>query len=136
MLSCRDVAPALKLVGEYDAKKGHSCAEITSAFLSFIEFHQVLSEPEYISSVRNAATLAREASDQLVNAKIVEDALCEATAWNRACWTVLGGQYGGAERGGMEKEVESWPVVSAAQVESHDEDDGGWELQESKRNES
>jgi hypothetical protein len=107
--------------------------EITSAFLAFVDFHQVLSDEPYCNNIKQAVQLALAARDQLVDAKAVEDRLCLRTSWNRACWTVWGGQYGGAERGGMERETCQWPVADADVIRSDDpnEDDGGWELQES-----
>lgn len=43
-----------------------------------------------------------------------------------------GGQYGGAERGGMEREVETWPIAPITARAATEDDDGGWKAYESK----
>lgn len=105
----RDIAPALKLT------------KITATFLTYIEHHQVVEEIQ--ADIAQAAQLARDAHDQLVSSKAFEDALCEGKGLNRAAWTVYGGEWGGPERGGLEKEGE---VHQPEPAINDDQDDGGW----------
>lgn len=107
-------------------------ADITSAFLSFVSFHRVLSESELTTSIAQAAKIARSARRQLLEAKILEEQLCNGMGWNRASWTVWGGQYGGVERGGLEYEESSWPVSGDSSASTGCEvDDGGWKVESS-----
>jgi hypothetical protein len=109
LLMVRDIAPALKLT------------QITSAFLSFVEHHHVVEEIQ--DQIAQAAELARGAYDRIKSSKVFEDALCEGNGLNRAAWTVYGGEWGGPERGGLEKEGEIHQPESDIK---NDEDDGGW----------
>jgi hypothetical protein len=52
-----------------------------------------------------------------MDAHRLESALADGEGWNRAVWTVWGGQYGGAERGGLEKEMPEWPLAEVSDGE-------------------
>jgi hypothetical protein len=95
-------------------------AEITATFMTFIEHHNVV--PEIAQDLSAAAALARGAHTLIIEAKAFEDALCDGTGWNRAAWTLWGGEWAGAERGGLEREGE---VHIPEQVEGSD---GGWNV--------
>ena len=96
-------------------------AEITSAFLAYIQHHQILLD---IAGLDDAVALAVEAPARLQDAKALEDALCAPHSWNRSAWTMWGGVYGGPERGGQEQEE---PAVH--ENEAADVDDGGWSVE-------
>jgi hypothetical protein len=96
---------------------------MTSAFLAYVQHHEVLPD---IAGFADAAALARDACGRLEDAKGFEDVLCSPLGWNRAAWTMWGGVYGGAERGGQEKEVRAEDPSGA------DADDGGWSVDPGK----
>lgn len=104
--------------------------EITSAFMSFLTHYDVFPEPELKSIFQRAAIIARLAPHKLVEAKQLEEALARGDGWNRASWTVWGGTYGSAERGGLEKESNSWDTQPPPDVGITD--DGGWTVDPSK----
>ncbi|KAK8858805.1 hypothetical protein IAR55_003035 [Kwoniella newhampshirensis] len=109
-----DFGPALKL------------SQITAAFMSFLAHYDVISEPQLKPAFQKATNIARSAPQQLVDAKYLEEAIARGTGWNRACWTVWGGSYGGAERGGLEKEDSAWATRSVGGEDISD--DGGWTI--------
>ena len=76
--------------------------------------------------MQRAAALARAAPKQILEAKQLEEVICDAQGWNRAAWSAWGGSYGGPERGGMEKEAESWGMDPVPPAGIKDADDGGW----------
>ncbi|WVQ96553.1 hypothetical protein IAU59_003658 [Kwoniella sp. CBS 9459] len=85
---------------------------ITAAFMSYLVHHNVFSEPNLNAAFKRAADIARAAPQQLVETKQLEDAISLGSGWNRACWTIWGGNYGGPERGGLEKEENQWGTKS------------------------
>jgi hypothetical protein len=95
---------------------------ITSAFLTYVDYHQVLPD---IASFTAAVDLAHQAPVRLRDAKDVEDALCSPFSWNRAAWTMWGGVHGGPERGGRERE-DHRPTIKAEELVA---DDGGWSVE-------
>ncbi|WWD18696.1 hypothetical protein CI109_103150 [Kwoniella shandongensis] len=105
----------------WDFEPAEKLSKITSAFTSFLLHYNVLSEPELKDAFERAATIARLAPSNLIEAKLLEEALARGDGWNRANWTVWGGTYGGVERGGFEKEVDSWSARPTTEG-----DDGGW----------
>lgn len=97
-----------------------------SAFLSYVDHHQVFPEQPYASRFAAAAAIARTGPRLLLEALRVEDALARSEGWNAATWSLWGGQYGGADRGSMQ--TEEWPVESGL-VQNSDSGktgDGGW----------
>lgn len=98
--------------------------EIVAAYLTFLDHYAVFPEPDLAQQVKRAAGLARSAPRLLRRAKHAEDVICAPAGWNRAAWSAWGGDYRGAERGGMEKEPVSWG--SGLRREETSEDDGGW----------
>lgn len=89
-----------------------------------MEHYQVLIDiPEFAT----AAALARRSPTQLLDAKAMEDILSDSRKWNRASWTVWGGEYAGAERGGWEYEGSQWPQQEDSV--NRVEDDGGWKVE-------
>ncbi|OCF44367.1 hypothetical protein I317_01812 [Kwoniella heveanensis CBS 569] len=101
---------------------------ITAAFMSFLTHHKVLSEPALSAAFERAAYIARSAPQQLIEAKQLEDAIGFGSGWNRGCWTIWGGNYGGPERGGLEKEENQWGSSSNVVDEQaeKDADENGW----------
>ena len=97
-------------------------AGIVSAFLCYLLFHRVLSEPDFLQPLIEATNIARAAPRRLLQAKALEDALCNPAGFNRTAWTEWGGRWAGPERGGPEQEV-------VAQEEEANED-GGWKYVE------
>ena len=95
--------------------------EITSAFLAYVQHHEILPD---IAGLDDAVALAVEAPARLQDAKALEDVLCSPLSWNRSAWTMWGGIYGGPERGGLEKEE-----AAVRENEAADVDDGGWSVE-------
>ena len=95
--------------------------------MSFIRHYDVLSESELQSIVETTTALARKASQQILDAKKLEEVLANSRGWNRAAWSVWGGSYSGPERGGLEKETQGWGAdLGQISDELEFKDDGGW----------
>ncbi|WRT68005.1 uncharacterized protein IL334_004980 [Kwoniella shivajii] len=114
---CRDFDPAYKL------------SVITAAFMSFLVHHQALSDPNIQPGILEAAAIARSAPQALIDANTFEHMISNGSGWNRACWTIWGGSYGGAERGGLEKESISWGEQPPLQSGGDESDDNGWTVE-------
>ncbi|OCF75590.1 hypothetical protein I204_04447 [Kwoniella mangroviensis CBS 8886] len=113
----------------WDFEPAHKFTVITAAFLSFLVHYDVLPEPALQASLRKACDIAHSAPQALLDAKALEDVLSSGTGWNRANWTMFGGSWGGAERGGLEKSSISWGKQNANQEPSEGvADDGGWSV--------
>ena len=99
---------------------------MTAAFLSFVRHYGVFSElePKLCAAFESATLIARQAPQQLRDAKQFEEAICDNRCWNRAAWSVWGGEYGGPERGGLEREVLQWGTEIGPT--KGEDDDGGW----------
>ncbi|WWC62823.1 uncharacterized protein I303_105421 [Kwoniella dejecticola CBS 10117] len=118
-----------ELTGARNFEPAHKFAVIASAFLSYCTHYNVLCESELRGPIERAAEIARTAPQALLDAKLLEDSISLGTGWNRASWTLFGGSWGGAERGGLERESISWGENNASEVarnERSSSDDGGW----------
>ena len=71
-----------------------------------------------------AVQIARHASTQLREAGLLEGILTDSRNWNRASWTVWGGNYAGVERGGKDSEG----TRRREGVPQRIADDGGWQV--------
>jgi len=96
---------------------GLTSTGISASFFTYIEHHRVFPDEPLKSRFEEAAALARSSPRLLMDAHRLESALADGEGWNRAVWTVWGGQYGGAERGGLEKEMPEWPVAEVSDGE-------------------
>lgn len=110
------------LVGEYS-----DMSEITSAFLAFVEYHQVLPEEQLRLGFKAALQLARTAPRQLREAKGFEDELLRPASWNAALWVAYGRSCGHPLRKGEPQPEE--PVRGTKINEADGVDDGGWTVQ-------
>ncbi len=94
---------------------------VLSAFICFLHHHNVIIE--LAESFAICAQLARSAVRLLKQAKRLEDILGSGGNINRAMWVMYGGQWGGAERGGLEREVDTEVIMD------DNASDGGWEVE-------
>lgn len=121
-LTCRDLDPPLQLASESKARRHAKGSGISAAFFSYIEHYDVFPEDALKTRFVKAAALARSSPRLLLDAHTLESALADGEGWNRTVWAAWGGQYGGAERGGLEKEIPEWPVSTVPDQEP----DGDW----------
>ncbi|WVW84929.1 hypothetical protein I302_106965 [Kwoniella bestiolae CBS 10118] len=111
----------------WDFEPAYKFTVITAAFMSFLVYYDVLPEATLAPALKRACDVARSAPQALLDAKTLEDQLGIGTGWNRANWTLFGGSWGGAERGGPERDRISWTEPNVGQEDSHKKaDDGGW----------
>jgi hypothetical protein len=104
-----------------------------AAFLSYVVHHKVFSDEPFASRFEKAASLARTSPRLLTDSLRVEEALAHKTGWNAATWTLWGGQYGDAGRGGLQ--IGEWAVDSgdAPYDDGRQDVDGGWGEEYGKR---
>ncbi|WWC70987.1 uncharacterized protein I206_104940 [Kwoniella pini CBS 10737] len=113
----------------WNFEPAHRFTVIAAAFLSYLVHYNVLSEPQLNACLQRATCIARSAPQALLDAKALEDWIGLAIGWNRASWTLFGGTWGGAERGGLEKEAVLWGEqnqYNCTANETESGDDGGW----------
>ncbi|WWC88441.1 uncharacterized protein L201_003352 [Kwoniella dendrophila CBS 6074] len=115
----------------------HKFTVIAAAFMSFLIHYEVFPEASLKNELVRARDIARSAPQALLDAKALEDTISHGPGWNRAAWTLYGGAWGGAERGGLEKEVITWGSQNTADHSDKEEstkdeetsDNGGWSVE-------
>jgi hypothetical protein len=127
LMQLRDLEPAVHMAGTHLVRENSDLPEITSAFLAFVEYHQVLPEAELRKGLSPALQIARAAPRQLREAKGFEDELLRPASWNAALWVAYGRSWGQPLRK-PEPEPEE-PVRGTTVNEADGVDDGGWTVE-------
>lgn len=100
--------------------------EIMATYFVYIDHYRVFTDYPLGEQFGRVARLASTAPRQLHTAFALEEGIGNVKAFNRVTWTIWGGQYGGAERGGLEQEVNYWPT--SGEESACGADIGGWEI--------
>jgi hypothetical protein len=125
----RDIGPPLQLASKSYFWNSLMWPDITAAFFSYIAHYKVFPEEPLNTRFKQAAILARMSPRLLLDAFRVDGVLADGRGWNRAVWAAWGGQYGGAERGGLEREIPQWPVVSSSDEMLDTAETGDWHVE-------
>jgi hypothetical protein len=100
-----------------------------ATYFAYIEHYQVFADSPYDKQFASVARMATMAPRLLREAHEVEESIGQARGLNRATWTIWGGQYGGAERSGFEREETDWPISENPELGPSKTDTGGWEVE-------
>ena len=99
-----------------------------ATYFAYIDHYKVFTEFPLNEQFERVARLASLAPRMLREAHAAEENMGQARGINRATWTVWGGQYGMAERGGPEQEECDWPTSENPCLGANEDESNGWEV--------